>query len=127
MSTEIHVSKILSPTSLVISSGTNDGVDLGDEFNIIQSGIEIIDDFTQKKLGTYDRIKAKVEVTEVFKDFSIAKKLSRKSAMAPILGSSLLGTTTTVEKLPVLETEISNLEIEKFDEIIHPGDKVIKK
>lgn len=127
MSTEIHVSKILSSTSLVISSGTNDGVDLGDEFNIIQSGIEIIDDFTQKKLGTYDRIKAKVEVTEVFKDFSIAKKLSRKSAMAPILGSSLLGTTTTVEKLPVLETEISNLEIEKFDEIIHPGDKVIKK
>lgn len=126
MAYQTHVAKILSERALVLAAGWSNGVDKGDEFNIVTLGKEIKDDHTGKSLGTYDRIKEKVEITEVYENFSVAKKLRRMSMLSPLISSGAFGASTVADELPIKKTEISPLTLDEFDHNIHIGDVAVK-
>lgn len=126
MAYQTHVAKILSEHALVLAAGWRDGVDKGDEFNIVTLGKEIKDDHTGKSLGTYDRIKEKVEITQVYENFSVAKKLRRVSMITPLISSGAFGTSTVTDKLPITKAEISPITLDEFDPNIHIGDVAVK-
>ncbi|GIC70574.1 FlgT C-terminal domain-containing protein [Fructobacillus tropaeoli] len=126
MAFKTHVGKIISDKAIIISSGLDDGIKVGDEFNIVQEGNEIFDDFTKESLGKYTRTKTKVEITEVQEQFSIAKKLVRQSLLKPAIISSSFMTSTNTVDLPINKQEISKVNDLNFDENIHVGDVAVK-
>lgn len=125
------VIQIISQYKLIIKGGWNHGINLGDEFNVVIKGTDVKDPETGKFLGTYDLIKSKLEVTEVFEQYSVLSKLTRKvvpSAFSTMMNMGLEKerTVTNKEKLPVSENEISPIELPAGDENIHVGDLVEK-
>ncbi|GAO99903.1 hypothetical protein [Fructobacillus ficulneus] len=130
MAFKTHVAKIPTKNSLILAAGIKDGIDVGDEFDIIQPGIEIIDESTNKTLGNFNRQKSRVEVVSVFERFCIVKHIVRKSLLRPTLPINAFSMNTFMSsqavELPVDEKEINYIAVEGFDEIIHIGDVAIK-
>lgn len=70
------VIKIIDEYSLVINSGLKDGISIGDSIEIFLEGDEIVDPFNEGKvLRTLDFIKDTLEVTEVYSEFAVCKKI----------------------------------------------------
>ncbi|WP_066300235.1 hypothetical protein [Bacillus sp. FJAT-29937] len=124
------VIKIIDEYSLVINGGINDDISLGDNIEIFLEGDEIIDPFNEdEKLGTLDFIKEKLEVTEIYSNFAVCKKIitekifhpsAMQRAFSSIATNGLGGTTETrtiVEKINVDKSEITGRKT---------GEKVIK-
>ncbi|WP_306010426.1 hypothetical protein [Bacillus sp. MMSF_3328] len=129
--TTFRVIKIIDEYSLVINGGIDDDISLGEEIEIFLEGDEITDPFKgDKVLGTLDYIKDKLEVTEVYPDFSVCKKIERKEVYHPsalqraFAASTELGgtkeTITTIEKINVEGTQITGRKT--GDKIIRIGD-----
>lgn len=115
MSFETKIISIPSETTLLIKGGTDEGINKGDEFRIISRGLEIIDPDTGDSLGTYDHIKATLEVTQVYPKFSELKHVVRKrpSVYSTIINSALSSTTTTTTAIQDLNVETSS----EFDDL----------
>lgn len=82
----IQVIKIIDEYTLIIDIGSN-RIEKGTWIAVYEKGPEIRD--TNKKLlGTYDFTKAKLRVTEVYENFSVAKHEIKSSplSMDKILG-----------------------------------------
>lgn len=126
MAYKTHVAKILNEKSIVLAGGWTDGIDTGDEFNIVKIGKQVKDDYTGELLGTYDRIKVKVEVTEVYENFSIAKKLQRISVLSPLITTGALGSRTVSEELPIRHEDIDPVILNEFEKNVLLGDVAIK-
>lgn len=129
------VIKIIDEYSLVINSGLRDGISIGDSIEIFLEGDEIVDPFNEGKvLGTLDFIKDTLEVTEVYSEFAVCKKIETKDVHVPsplqkalshsMSGlSGITGTTETriiVKKIKIDENEITGRR--KGDRVIRIGD-----
>lgn len=75
MEKQIKIAKIISTTELVINAGSNQNINVGDKFQIIDKvGSEpVMDPDTGESLGTLDIIKGTVEVTAVYPNMSIVQ------------------------------------------------------
>lgn len=108
MAFETNIISIPDTKTLLIKGGVDQGINVGDEFRIISKGKEIIDPDSHEVLGTYDQVKAKLEVTQVYEKFSELKKIKRISA--PIFAATSIMTkmNIVVEDLPVDEASIDS-------------------
>src|SRR5690625_401841 len=79
-----RVVKIISDYLLVINAGKND-VKKGDEIEIFVPGENVIDEETGESLGTLDKIKASIEVTNVYEKMSVCKNAETKTIDLPSL------------------------------------------
>lgn len=71
---EGKVSSILNERELIINKGSNHGVHEGMKFKILaDKPIKIYDPDSKEFLGTVDREKVQVQVSEVYQKFSICK------------------------------------------------------
>ncbi|QEA54585.1 hypothetical protein [Leuconostoc citreum] len=126
MAYKTHVAKILNEKSIILAAGWHDGIDKGDEFNIVEIGKEVKDDSTGEILGTYDRIKVKVEITEIYESFSIAQKLQRVSVLSPLVTTGAFGNRTIAQELPVSNEDIDPVILNDFDKNVRLGDVAVK-
>ncbi|MGG0277297.1 hypothetical protein [Bacillus rhizoplanae] len=82
--TIFKVIKIIDEYSLVINGGFNDDISTGDSIEIYLEGNEIVDPFNENKiLGTLDFIKDTLEVTEVYSEFAVCKKIVTEKIYHP--------------------------------------------
>ncbi|EIA19604.1 hypothetical protein [Listeria fleischmannii] len=99
---------------------------LGREVEVSEKGIEIIDPDTKEVLGSYDPVKARLEITNVYDKFSVARKviITNQSPLQQMVLSPMLKTAekTTYESLNVNEEDISHTTLNS--NIISIGDLV---
>ena len=122
MAFETNIINIPDKKTLLIKGGVDQGINIGDEFRIISKGKEIIDPDSHEPLGTYDRVKAKLEVTQVYEKFSELKKIERRSA--PILDATSMMTKPRViiEELSIDESDIDSENTSSSNYEIKIGD-----
>lgn len=71
---QIKIAKIISTTALVINAGSEEGVKLNQEYEILDEVGEIIyDPDTNKPLGTLYDSKGKVIITQVYDHIAVAQ------------------------------------------------------
>lgn len=80
MNTTGNVIKILDEFTLVINIGSNE-IEKGSWISVIEEG-PTIKNIDGTVLGTYDFTKAKLRVTEVYENFSIAKHLTKTKPLS---------------------------------------------
>lgn len=135
---KMKVAKIISTKQLVVNAGKKDGLDIGDELEIVgQVGDPVKDPDTGKTLGTLDYLKGRVTVTSTYENMSIVdapikeimddpytqpQRLAEKFAVLGGLRSRVQ------EDLNVDPDEITGglPEVEnEYNKQIHVGDTVI--
>lgn len=126
------VAKIVSPHELVINRGSSEGVKEGMKFGVLDlKGENIVDPETGKKLGSLERTKVEVEVTQVHEHLSLAQtfKTTRKN----VGGSGLFGSTSLndalsppkwVDEQESFRTDESEEELSESDSLVKTGDPV---
>lgn len=121
-----RVASILNERELVINIGIQHGVQKQMKFQVLAAEpIEVTDPQTREKLGTIDREKVRVAVTEVQDKFSICKTY-RKFAASPLglLGAAFV---TYGEKYETLKVgEPHPLPLSEEASYVKIGDRVIQ-
>lgn len=131
------VAKILSSREVVINAGSNEGVVVGMYFDILDpKGEDIIDPDTGEKLGSVDRPKVRVKITQVQEKLSIASTYQKEKVN--VGGNSIflsdLGTLSSalmppkyIERYKTFRTDEAAWEnIEEEDSYVKIGDSVVQ-
>lgn len=71
--TEFKLIRIISDTEFIMNGGTNDNVRTGDLFEVRDKDGEMITDLDGKVLGQIGGVKAELEVSQVYENFSILR------------------------------------------------------
>ena len=112
------VAKILSPTQVVLSCGSEDGVKPGTEFIIYDLSDNIIDPETQEDLGRIELVKGRVVASHVQEKITVASTKSRHVEMV-LAPRANFGSRTVYDELKVeAATPIQT------DRIVRVGDRV---
>jgi hypothetical protein len=116
------VVKIIDNYNLVINAGKNVNVEVGDKFEIFESGKEIFDPDTGDSLGKLDFVKAYIKVTSVLDHMSICQNTD-SDVINPLTPVLLRLERYKPAPLNIDSTDISG-GYEDVDKKIHVGDKV---
>jgi hypothetical protein len=118
---EYKVINIINKFNIIINYGSNDGAYEGQEVRISTTGDEILD-LDGKSLGNIEIIKEELEITRVYDNFSICKKI-RINEVNPFQPISLVRKERRAVELNVKEEDFSNI---KYQDItpIKKGDNV---
>lgn len=123
MMNEYKVVKIIDDKTIVINYGEDDGAKIGDKFQIISTGEEIIDPDTNISLGTLDTVKDIVQVVDVLPKMSICK--NRSTYMKNIMHGIMDSLVYDEVKDKTLNVDISQITGGLSKDItIRIGDKV---
>lgn len=125
---EFKVIKIIDEYSIVINGGLNEDVTIEEEVEIFIKGDSI--EYDGEVLGTLDFIKERLEVTEVYLNFSVCKKIVKEKVYQPsgleraLASYNLFGGNTVTKisegKIKVKQEEITGRKT--GDETIRLGD-----
>jgi len=129
---EGKVSGVLNERELTINIGSKNGVHEGMKFRILaDKPLEIYDPDSNELLGTVDREKVQVEVSEVYEKFSICKTF-RKT----VVGGSTFSTILEFSKMFSQRLEISETlkaensalptPLSEEESYVKKGDRVIQ-
>lgn len=132
------VAKILSPREVALTIGEAHGVETGMLFEIMYPGYEIPDPDTGVVLGTVELPKARVKVTRVYDNLSVAA--TYRSQRVNVGGMAPMGLGTGINMLfqpPKWETRYETLktkgsfesavaEIAEADSYVATGDPVVQ-
>jgi len=118
------VVKIIDDKQIVINAGSNSFVSRGNEFEIYQPGIEVLDDATGESLGSLDFVKARVEATTVYPKMSICKHIETEMRGALAMAAILAPTTVRVAQTLNVNSEDISGGFENVDKKINVGDLV---
>lgn len=110
--------KIVDAETIVINGGSDNGISIGDIFEIFETGQEVIDPDTGESLGTLDNVKETVRAINVFPQLTICRHIIKRS----LVPSELIRETN--KTLNVDATQISGGL--SSDTVIKLGDKVRK-
>lgn len=118
-----NVIRILDSYSVLINYGRNDGAKVGQNVQIIEVGPTVKDTNSGLDLGSFDYVKAELQITEVFDRFSLCKK--QEEVVIPTFVNPLAPNTKimTEKKLNVNEEQIQALE-RPVNNTINLGDSV---
>lgn len=129
MEKQIKVAMIPDNTRIIINAGYDDSNEIseGREIEVYIPSIDIIDPDTNKKIGQYGLIKERLELTNVYETYSIARKIkeeNKKTGFAYALSSPLLQEKTvyTIQELNVSKKD--NLDLKNENREITVGDFV---
>jgi hypothetical protein len=119
-----RVARILSPTSVILAAGTDDGIKEGMEFVIYDLSETILDPETGEDLGKLELHKGRVYAVHVQDKLTWAQTRSRTVERAVSLRPDPLSFLK-----PVKETVFEQLQVEgspatEFDRTVRVGDKV---
>lgn len=125
----IKIVKILNETTFILNVGTNDGIENGTKFQIIDSDPEpIIDPDTNQIIGYLNNSKGTIEANDVQEKMTIARtKLHKKVTRSPVYDamSAFQNIETSYrEELNVNETQISG-GYNKSNNPVEIGDAVV--
>lgn len=119
-----RVIRVMNETTLIINIGSDDGVNIGDEFSILGTAETIIDPVTNEELGDFYYTKAMLEVIEVQNKYSILAKPQRKATNVFGFPEVNVGSSNDYDYLPI------NVDPNEFQPltsqqnmVIHVGDK----
>ncbi|MGP1411517.1 MAG: hypothetical protein ACTTKD_06755 [Peptoanaerobacter stomatis] len=105
-----EVVNIMNTKQIIINYGLIQGAKKGQNVRIIEKGEEVYS-YSKKKLGTLDRVKAELEIIQVYENFSICSKIARKTSSIFSGLNALTLETTKIEELNVKEEDITNINI----------------
>jgi len=122
---EGKVVKIMDEYTVVINRGSEHSVEEDMRFVIYEPGDEIKDPDTDKSLGKFEHVKAKVEVTNVSEKFSTAKTYETHTMTMPALQEAIVRVTgqTMRNELPLDEETRAGLP-ERKKTLVKIGDLV---
>ena len=83
------VVKIISEYDVVINAGSDDGVKVGDIFEIYEPGDVVNDPDTDEVLGTLDFVKARIQVKTVFQKMSLCTNTETSTSTIAELALSM--------------------------------------
>lgn len=75
MEKEYRVVKIVDDKTIIINAGSNDGIKIGNKFEIFEVGKEIIDPISKENLGALDTIKDTVEVVNLYPKMCLCRHI----------------------------------------------------
>ncbi len=114
MSIEGKVADIINRRELVINRGADAGVYAGMKFKVMDRNIAIIDPDSSETLGTMERVKIRVKVSEVHPKFSVARTYETYQVVEPSISG-------IVNPRPV--TRVRTLEVK--GEEMHAPDQAV--
>jgi hypothetical protein len=118
-----NVIRIPDEYSVILSVGQRRGVKEGMTFAIYAEGENIRDPISQKNLGYYELVKARVIIVHVQDEFSVARNAETETVSATSSAiRALRNEFTVVKKLPVDEQQIKPIA-GSSDLKIKVGDK----
>ena len=129
---KIKVIAIPDETRILVNYGYKDDKEYltsyakeGQRLAVVSKGVPIYDPDNNLSLGEYTPIKQKLEITDVFQNFSVARSVTRKENSLIATVSPMLRTATTevFNKIPVNNNQILN--IEEDNDVISIGDTVV--
>jgi hypothetical protein len=118
---EYQVINIINKFNIIINYGSNDGAYEGQEVRISTTGDEILD-LDGKPLGNIEIIKEELEITRIYENFSICKKIKIKE-INPFQPVSLVKKERIAIELNVKEEDFSNIKYQDMAPI-RKGDSV---
>ena len=89
MNMEGKVAAVINRRELVINRGSDAGVQEGMKFKVMDRRLEITDPESNETLGTLEREKVRVKVSEVHPKFSIAMTYETYQVSEPVLPGML--------------------------------------
>ena len=120
------VARILNERELVINRGTEQGIQDGMKFRILEDTYHIIDPETNEPLGSMTREKIRVKIVDVQPKFSVGRTYETFPARAPSHFLGLLQT-PSVRKIRTINAPVGGTE--PFDDsvgYVKIGDKAIQ-
>jgi hypothetical protein len=76
------VARLVTDHELLINIGSEQGVEAGQVFEVLDSRTQDVDDpFTGQNLGSIRRVKARIVIVEVAETLSLARALGRKVSL----------------------------------------------
>lgn len=118
---EYKVINIINKFNIIINYGSNNGAYEGQEVRISITGDEILD-LDGKSLGNIEIIKEELEITRVYNNFSICKKI-KINEINPFQPISLVKKERRAVELNVKEEDFSNIKYQDMTPI-RKGDNV---
>lgn len=132
MAEQYKVIAIPDSTRIIINAGKDDNfhydefVKPGKKIEVIIPVLELKDPDTGANIGTYNHIKEKLEITEVYDNFSVARKVKRETgtSFSRAIASPMLKEKEWVEyqSLNVKDEDVLGLELEEKE--IKIGDLI---
>ncbi|CAM3109068.1 hypothetical protein [Streptobacillus ratti] len=122
---EYKVIKILNEKEIVIDYGEENGALKEEKIIIFEPGIEII--YKNKNYGEMYKIKEKLEIVEVYQQFSICQKITIEESSYNILFHNPLNRVRKIKKIKEINVgDVPNLEKTTYRsyEPVKLGDKV---
>jgi hypothetical protein len=117
-----HIVNISNNKTFIIDVGKPE-LDKGDEILVYEDGTPVYD-LAGKVLGVYDPIKIRLEVTEVYANFSICRRIIYVESTLSLITNPLGKPSRKYDHVNVAEKEISNLPMHPLNEQIKIGDPV---
>lgn len=115
---EGHVAKLLNDTELLINRGRDDGVKVSDVFAVIDTSTHNVKDpITGENLGSLNRVKVQVQVTQV--DKRLALCVARR-------GSTIFDLGRALGSRPALTSTLVTGVGPAWPEEVKPGDPVMQ-
>lgn len=125
MTIEGKVADIINRRELIINRGEGSGVRVGMKFKVMDQILTITDPESKEQLGTLEREKIRVKISEVQPKFSVARTYETyrtvESSIPGLLGSC------TVTRVRTLETQEDTLQ-SPSDRVasVNAGDVVVE-
>lgn len=123
---EFRVVKILDSENIIISAGEDDGIKIGDDFEIVGKGIEIKIPGTDTILGNIDNVKDTVTVTKVYPKMCMCSHISQTDSISSIT-SSLASIYNSKKYKKMLNVNKSQISREEGQESIISENDIAKK
>lgn len=121
---------ILSRRELILNVGTDDGVEVGTKFVILNSkGVDVTDPDTNEVLGTVEVPKTVVKVVRVDGEHLSVARTFRTVRGTPgllAIGSSLGGTPSRTETLDIESGSSLKAELSEEDSYVKRGDLAVE-
>ena len=119
MAVDGKVAKILNARELIINRGSEAGVEPDMKFKVLEERVEIRDPDTGNNLGTLEREKIRIRITEVQPKFAIGRTYETYQTSTGIFDSSVFSTLT----LPSRVTKVRTLKTQG-DPIVNSDENV---
>ena len=124
------VTNILNARELVINRGSDAGVQLDMVFKVMEDQVEITDPDTRIRLGTLEREKIRIKITEIQPKFAIGRTYETYQTNDP--GFSALShfgvfAPRRITRVRTLKTQDENIAIgDENIAAVSPGDPVVQ-
>ena len=128
---EGRVAKVLNRRELVINRGSENGVEEGMKFGVIEESEEVLDPETNSSIGTIRRVKIRVKVAHVQPQLAVARTyetydVPEASQFLLPFAPSRVQTVTKVKSLSSSQESLADAAFEEGRSFVGIGDKVVQ-